>query len=57
MESKLNEKTTSVKAREVILENEKKMKEGQEKGKFGNHLSGIDVGNMLGKSAIGAIMK
>lgn len=39
------------------MENEKKLKEGQEKGKFGNHYSGIDVGNMLGKSAIGGIMK
>lgn len=57
VDSKLNEKTSAVKAREVVMEQEKKMKENTEKGKFGNYYTGIDVGNMLGHSAIGSIMK
>jgi len=36
VDSKLNEKTTSVKSREIITEKERKIKNEQEKGKFSN---------------------
>lgn len=57
VESKLNEKTTSVKTRELVNEKERESKLNAEKGKFGNHYSGVECGNLLAKSNIGLIMK